>query len=350
MPLPRSSALTVRHRRASSAPPQRVLTRLRLLSACGLLLLAAGGCGSAETDADATAEGSGTPVTLALNWFAEAEHGGYIAARELGLYEAAGLTVDIRRGGPGAAETAVKELAAGRIQFAVSSADLVIEARAKGVPVVALAAPLQHSPRCIMVHEASGFSSLNDLRDIELSMSDTRGFALWLKHKVPLTNVTVVPFSGSVGEFLLKQDFAQQGYVFSEPFVAREKGGDPQSLMLSDIGYDPYSSILITTEAVIAEDPELVLSFVQASVAGWQKYLAEPQAINEAIHRDNDEMSLAALAYGVEAMQPLVGDAETGCGMNVQRWQTLIGQLEEVGKIEAGSVTAEACFDVSFLP
>lgn len=308
------------------------------------------GCRTESKSASSAGKEGQQSVVLALNWFAEAEHGGYVAAKELGLYGTAGLDVEIRRGGPGAAETAVKELAAGRIDFAVSSADLVVEARSKGVPVVALAAPLQHSPRCIMVHESSGFESLQDLKGIELSVSDTRSFALWLKHKVPLDDVTIVPFSGSVGEFLLKKDFAQQAYVFSEPFTAKEKGSDPQSLMLSEIGYDPYSSILITTEDVLQKEPEKVRRFVEATVEGWRRYLKEPEPVNAAIHRDNEEMSLASLAYGVEAMKPLCGDEAGLCQMESARWKVLIGQLEEIGKIEEGSVVDEECFDTSFLP
>lgn len=306
------------------------------------------GCGATDKGAGDDSE---TPqVVLALNWFPEAEHGGYLAASHLGLYETAGLDVEVRNGGGKAAETVIKELTVGRIQFAISSADLVIEARAAGAPIVALAAPLQHSPRCIMVHQSAGFQKLEDLSGVELAISDQRGFAMWLKHKVPLTDVTFVPFSGGVGEFVLKDNFAQQGYTFSEPFSAKEKGSDPQTLMLSDIGYDPYTCILVTTEEMIASQPEMVRSMVTASVEGWSRYLADPVATNDYITTINPEMGADMLAFGVEAMKPLLGDEETGCGMEASRWTTMIGQLEEIGKVEVGAVKAEDCFNTSFLP
>lgn len=289
-------------------------------------------------------------VTLALNWYAEAEHGGYVAMRELDLLRDSDVSLTIQQGGPGAPNLVIQELAAKRIKFAVSNADLVVLARAKGVPLVAVAAPLQMSPRCIMVHEASGFQSLKDLSNVELAISDSRPFALWMKHKLPLTNVTMVPFSGSVGEFLQKPRFAQQGYVFSEPFVAKEKGADPKVLMLSDIGFNPYSSLLVTTQELIDEEPELVASIVRASVEGWKHYLANPDQVNAAIHRDNQDMSLESLSYGVQAMKPLCETADPLCSMSLERWQTLIRQIEELKEIESGSVKPEDCFTTSFLP
>ncbi|MEZ6035621.1 MAG: ABC transporter substrate-binding protein [Planctomycetaceae bacterium] len=235
--------------------------------------------------------------------------------------------------------------------FAVSDADNVVKARASGLPIVAVLAPLQNSPRCIMVHEASGFKTLQDLANIELAISEARPFALWMKKKLPLKDVRLVPFGGSVGEFLLKPEFAQQAFVFSEPFTAKEQGSDPQTMMVSDIGFNPYASVLVTTEKTIREQPELVKSIVSASVEGWQKYLADPAATNAVIHGMNKDMSPAALEYGASAMAPLckVGEGEPLCNMTLERWQTLVQQIEEVEDIQPGSVKAEECFTTVFL-
>jgi NitT/TauT family transport system substrate-binding protein len=289
---------------------------------------------------------------LALNWYAEAEHGGYVAAKELGYYDEAGVDVTVQPGGPGAPTLVIQELAAGRIRFAISNADLVVLSRAGGANIVAVAAPLQQSPRCIMVHEASGIENLQQLTDVELAISDTRPFALWMKKKLPLTNVTMVPYAGLVGEFLQKKDFAQQGYVFSEPFVAKEKGGDPKVLMLSDIGFNPYASLLVTTEDTIREQPELVQKMVAASVRGWHSYLDDPLPVNQRIHADNNDMTPEALAFGAEAMLPLCDTADSVplCGMELTRWQSLVEQIEQLGEIEAGAVEPAACFSTDFLP
>ncbi len=308
-------------------------------------------CGCAEQADVKPVSDATVSLKLALNWYPEVEHGGFIAAKTLGLYDAEKLQVELVPGGPGAPQLVINELAAERILFAVSDADNVVKARASGFPIVALLAPLQNSPRCIMVHQASGFKSLEDLADIELAISEARPFALWMKKKLPLKNVQLIPFSGSVGEFLLKPGFAQQAYVFSEPFTAKEQGSDPQTMMVSDIGFNPYASVLVTTEKTIREQPELVRSLVSASVAGWKKYLADPSATNTAIHGMNKDMSLAALEFGASAMAPLckVRDTEPLCNMTLERWQTLVSQIEEVDDIQPGSVKPEECFTTEFL-
>jgi len=313
-------------------------------------------CGCSQEASRSTSDGSPDApemkaAKLALNWYPEVEHGGFIAAKELGLFADEKVDVEIIPGGPGAPQGIIAELAAERIQFAVSDADNVVKARAAGLPIVALMAPLQNSPRCIMVHEASGISKLEELANLELAISDSRPFALWMKKKLPLTNVTMVPFNGLVGEFLVKPNFAQQGYVFSEPFVAKEKGGDPKVLLVSDIGFNPYASVLITTEKIIQEQPQLVRSVVAASVKGWERYLADPVVTNAAIHQMNKDMSIAALEFGAKEMAPLCkpADGEAMCGMQLERWETLVRQIEEIEDIPAGVVKPQECFVLMFL-
>lgn len=308
--------------------------------------------GSGSTGDASTASSGRTQTKLALNWYPEVEHGGYVAAKTLGLFAGESVDVDIIPGGPGAPQLVITELAAGRIQFAVSDADNVVKARAAGVPVVALMAPMQNSPRCILVHKSSGFQKLSDIANIELAISESRPFALWMKAKLPLSNVTMVPFSGNVGEFLIKADYAQQAFVFSEPFIAKEQGSDPQVLMVSDIGFNPYASVLVTTEDVITKSPELVRSVVKASVAGWKDYLTDAVATNTTLHEMNPDMSLAALEFGAKAMAPLcaAADGEAFCGMTLERWRTLVTQIEDVDDVEPNSVKPEQCFTTEFLP
>jgi NitT/TauT family transport system substrate-binding protein len=313
----------------------------------------AGNSNPTAQDSRKTAGGSValTPVTLALNWYAESEHGGYLAARTHGYYADQGLQVEIVPGGPGAPQQVIAELAAERISFAISDADNVVKARAAGVPLVAILAPLQNSPRCIMVHEASGITSLQELSGIELAISEGRPFALWMKKKLPLTNVSMVPYNGSVGEFLTKPNFAQQAYTFSEPFVAREQGGDPRVLLVSDIGFNPYACLLVTTEKMIAENRDVVQKMVRATTAGWAQYLKSPQQTNSEIHAENPDMSLEVLQFGAEQLKPLCAPAEgiSPCGMTVERWQQLVSQIEELGETEIGAVKPESCFSDEFL-
>lgn len=290
-------------------------------------------------------------VQLALNWFPEAEHGGFYAAQVHGLYEARGVDVDILGGGPDA--PVIQRVATGEVAFGVTNADDVLYARARQAPVVALMASYQVNPRCIMVHRASGIEEIGQIEGITLAMSQRPAYSHYLRWKYPFKDVRIVPYPGNVTRFLMDEDFAQQGYVTSEPFVARARGADPRALLVADIGFNPYATVLVASEERIAEDPEIVAAVVGGSVEGWEWYLEDPGPTNRRIHALNPEMSLEVLAYGAEASTPLVLDAvarEKGIGvMTLERWRELCSQMSDAGLIEAEEVAVEAAFTLRFL-
>ena len=271
-------------------------------------------------------------ISLQLNWFPEAEHGGYYAARLLGYFEQEGLDVEILPGGPNA--SVIQKTAGQQVTFAVANADQVLLGREQQAEVVALMAPLQSSPRCIMVHADSGIDDFSGLKGITVAMGSGKAYARFMEKQGLLEDVKVVAYSGSVARFLERKDFAQQGYVFSEPFVAQQQGARTRNLMVSDLGFNPYTSILITSKEQLDTNRELVHRVVRASIRGWQKYLEDPLKVNEHIHSVNEEMSLEILAFGVEQLKPLClpGDmpAEDLGQMTAERWETLAGQLRSL--------------------
>ena len=324
---------------------------------CCCLVVCLLGC-SAEDPSPAPADTSvivtpPTAVSLQLNWFPEAEHGGFFAADVDGTYEEANLDVEIRPGGPGT--QVVVQVATGRVTFGVTNADRVLVGQARGARTVALMAPMQVSPRCILVHEKSNITSFDELGNVEtLAASSTSTWSLFLKKKVSLDGVQIVPYAGNVSQFLLNDNYAQQGYSISEPFVARVQGGEPRVLMVSDLGFNPYTSVLITRPEVIRDSPGLVQAMVTAVVAGWQHYLQSPQQANGAIHDRNEEMGLPILAFRARELRKLCVTKEVPADrlgqMTRKRWAELHDQLVETEVIEAGEVDVDRVFTNRFLP
>jgi NitT/TauT family transport system substrate-binding protein len=311
-----------------------------------LLMVAAAGCGRSATTA-----GPPEPirVRLLLNWYPEAEHGGFYAALRQGYYRDAGLDVAIVKGGPQA--PVIPQVDRGQFEFGIANADGLLLSRAEDATVVALMAPLQTSPRAIMVHAGSGINGFADLKNITIAMNP-QPFATFLRRQAPLQGVTVVPYQGSVAQFLNDPKFAQQAYVFSEPFVAKQQGGDPKTLLVADLGFNPYTSVLFTNEAYLRDNEAVVTKMVEASVRGWQHYLKHPRETNQYLHEINPEMSLEALAYGVKALRPLVfdevGEQQLGA-MSPDRWQTLARQLQEMGLLQGEAIDATRVFTTKFL-
>ena len=314
-----------------------------------LALITALSCGKNELDSQSKTESK--RVRLALNWFPEAEHGGFYAAQIHGYYSTKNLEVEILGGGPDA--PVIQRVATGGVEFGVTNADDVLYARAQQAPVVAVMAPYQVNPRCIMVHADSGIEQIDQIENITLAMSQRPAFSHYLRWKYPLKGVNIVPYPGNVSQFLANPNFAQQAYIFSEPFVAKAKGGNPRSLLVADIGFNPYASVLIVTQSTLQEQPDVVRAVVQASIQGWKHYLENPVETNKHINSLNPEMGIEILAYGAKASKSLVLNGvakEKGLGyMSTERWKDLHDQMEDASLIISDRDNVSSAFDTQFL-
>lgn len=291
-------------------------------------------------------------VILMLNWYPEAEHGGFYAAQVHGIFEEYGLDVEIRPGGPNA--PVAQELLTGRVDFAIGNADDVLLFRQEGAPVVALMAPIQNTPRCVLVHESSSVEQFSDLGGMTLQANVGRPFLNFLDSKGFLKDVRVVPYAGNVANFAADKKTAIQAYSFSEPFMAEQAGVTSRALMLSDVGFNPYASCLMATESYIEENRDLVQRMVIACREGWKVYLEKPRETNQRILQLNlHGMTAEALEYGAEAIQPLClpgGMSSDLIGtMSDERWQTLVDQFIELGLVSRDRFQTEQVYTLDFL-
>lgn len=328
-------------------------TRLGLVLTIAMLSVLAG-TGCSDSDKKTTSAGDSSKslrkVRLQLNWFPEPEHGGFYAAKHYGYFAEEGLDVEIIPGAVGV--QGINVVVGGGADFALANADQVLLARQQGAEVKTVFASLQHSPRCIMVHEESGIQSLQALENVTLAVNAGRPFVEYLKKKVPLKDVQVVAHSGRIASFLQDKKFAQQAYVFSEPIFAKRNGAKPRTLLLSEIGFDPYESCVVVTEGLLKEDAELVKKFVKATQRGWQKYFDECAETNIDINKLNSEMDVEGLKEAVEILRPLslpTSESKLAIGeMEESRWEDLAKRLREIGLLEE-STSAKGAFSNEFI-
>lgn len=327
--------------------PQIVLLVSLELLACG--------CRQDRSSADKFSlpgDGSKRPlIRLQLNWLPDPQFGGFYAARILGEYDRVGLSVEIIAGGPGSQP--IPRVAMGQIEFGVGNADQVLLARQEEAPIVAVMAAMQQSPRCLIVHESSGIRSFDDLRDITIALGEGNAFVKVMQSKVPLPGVRIVSYSGNVAKFVQDQNYAQQGYVFSEPIVARKQGSDPYVLMLSEIGFNPYTGVVVANEKFIAENPELVKKFVLATIRGWQAYLRDPTKVNAELARLNPDMDVSILDEAMEVIRPLClpdGFSEQDLGkMDGARWEELAKLLRDVELLRVEPTDVSQAYRLDFV-
>lgn len=308
-----------------------------------LLFFAIGGCGGTGSNSEST------KIRIQLNWFPDAQHGGFYAALLNGHYEKAGLDVEIVPGGPGANVEAKVDL--GRVEFGVANAHRILLKRNDGAKITALFAAFQNSPRCIMVHEESGITDFEGLEGVKLAVGSDAAFYKFMQQKAKLKDVDLVTYSGSNAKFLIDKSYAQQAYSISEPILVKRKGAKPVTLMLSDLGFNPYTSCLFTSEKIANKNSEMVKKFVAATQQGWIDYLDDPEKANKEMEKLNKEHDLQALNDGATAAKPLCQpNAATQVGiMTRERWDELVKQLQSI-KMLKPDFEIGAAYSLDFLP
>ena len=322
-----------------------------------LLTLLVAGCGRQETAPTGASPSTPVPgtlrrVVLQSDWFPQAEHGGYYHALVHGYYAAAGLAVDIWPGGPGAG---IKlKVAKGEADFGMNRSDDISVSASRGLPLVMVAAGLQHDPLALMVHAASPVRSFPDLQGRVVVGNVGLAYFSYLENKYGL-RLEKRQNTYGLGEFLANPEIIQQCVVTSEPFFAQQHGRAVRTLPLAEAGYDSYHVIFCRRE-LIRTAPETIRAFVAASVRGWRDYLAgDPAAVHAEIMKRNPQMSAELLAFsrGELINRHLVtGDPAQGeriGALSRARIERELATLRELKILEV-PVTFEQVATTEFLP
>ena len=274
-------------------------------------------------------------VQLQLKWKHQFQFAGYYAAIQQGYYQDAGLAVNLLEAEAGVDPT--DAVLQGKAEFGIGSSDLVIR-RAKGDPIVVLAAIFQHSPLAIMTRADTTIRSVHDLVHHKLMFESNASEILTylVKEKIPRDSVNLVPHTFTIRDFLEHRIDAMTVYTTDEVYDMRRMGIPFALYSPRSAGLDFYGDNLFTTEAQIKKNPKRVEAFRKASLRGWEYALTHQ---SEIIHFIREHYSTrhdsTQLAFEASAMQPLIGNPLVPIGyMYTGRWQGI----------------ADAYYETSLLP
>ncbi len=301
------------------------------LFAVVLLAVALAGCHSHQAASNGL-----TPVRLQLDWYPQPEQGGFFTAQLQGFYKAEGLDVTLL---PLPQYGSVAQMvASGKADIGLGSSDQILEWDSNGLPLVAVAATMQHDPQAIMVHAAS---PVRDFKDLEGRTIAAQTGATWLKFvtaRYGLRQVRQVPSTLSIASFLADPGYIQQIFITSEPYFARQAGAAIRTILISSSGYDPYR-VQFTTRSFAAAHPDVVARFVRASIRGWQAYLRDPAATNAYLLKVNPALNPQQESFSATALRDggfITGSTPAQTGhMTAARWQSSYDQLRQLGILHA---------------
>jgi NitT/TauT family transport system substrate-binding protein len=279
---------------------------LRALTGQALTGIVAAWLMASPVFAQSTASGQLDKVSFGTNWVAEAEHGGFFQAVADGTYRKYGLDVTIVPGGPNSNNRML--LLAGKLDFFMAANTLMsFDAVTNKVPVVSVAAVFQKDPQVLLTHPETKATKLEDLKPLTvfISKEGMTTYFQWLKSEYGFNEKNVRPYNFNPQPFIATPQSAMQGYVTSEPYsVEKSAGWKPGIFLLSDYGYNSYSTLIETRQDVIDKNPDLVQRFVDASLVGWYNYLyGDNAAANAMIKKLNPEMTDELLAYSIGKMK-----------------------------------------------
>lgn len=253
--------------------------KIKLISSLFIVLLLISIVGCAKTP---QTEKDLQKVTVTLDWTPNTNHTGLFVAKDKGFYQEAGLDVEIIQPANGTSEQLVST---GKAQFGVSYQEGVTFARLSGVPVVSIAAIIQHN--------TSGFASLKE-KGIE-SPKDFEGkrYGGWGS---PIEEATIkslmesvdadfskveVLTTGAADFFVSSEKNADFSWIFFgwDGVAAKIKGIELNYIELAqfDKALDYYTPVLITGEDTIKNDPDLVQKFMEATTKGYAFAMENPK-------------------------------------------------------------------------
>lgn len=275
-------------------------------------------------------------IVFLTSWYAQAEHGGFYQAKAAGLYEKAGLDVEIRMGGPQV--NGMQLLLAGEADAIMGYDIQVLQAVEKGLPAVTVAASFQYDVQGMMTHD--DVKSLAGVKDktILVSSAGYTAWWPWLKKKYSLSDGQTRAYTFNLQPFFVDKSVVQQAYPSSEPFQAQEKGVPVNFFLFAKEGYPPYGTTIVTTRRMLETKPDAMRRFVKASMEGWKSYMADPASGNALIKAQNPKMSDAQIAFGIQRMKDLKvlsGDENVPIGtMTEARWKASYDYLVSAGLLK----------------
>jgi putative hydroxymethylpyrimidine transport system substrate-binding protein len=299
------------------------MIRTARLALLALLALAAALALAACSD-DSSGGGTGGDATrearIVLDWFPNADHAGLYTAIDEGLLAEEG--VELRPEVPSDPAAALKQVGTGRVPFAVSYEPEVLLARSQGVPVVAVASLIGTPLNSVIVRSDRDISRPRDLE------GHTVGIA-GLPSDEPLLDTVVASDGGdpeqvrtrSVGFNLApalaagRVDALVGAYWNIEAPELERRGVPVEVFRLEEYGVPSYDElVLVTSDRLAAEDPDLVAAVVRGLAAGTAAAAEDPEAAAEHVVAANPDLEAEVVVEQARLTAPLLG---TGDGRSV---------------------------------
>jgi putative hydroxymethylpyrimidine transport system substrate-binding protein len=247
------------------------------LAAC--VAIAAVGCGEKS---ESTTPGTPQPFSLALDFYVNPDHAGIFEAIDRGYFRDAGLEVDPQA--PSDPSSPIREVAAGRVDLAISYEPEVLLAHDQGLPVKAVAALVPSPLTSLIWLQDSGINDVKDLRGKTIATAGIPYQDAYLKTILDRAGLT----TGDVDTVDVQQGLlpailsgrAQAilgGFLNVEGVALQQLGKNPTVTPVDQLGIPTYDElVLVANSDTLDSKSEEIRLFLDALERGTKAAVADP--------------------------------------------------------------------------
>lgn len=323
-----------------------------------VMALALSGCATTKDKAPNETQKEETKlekITVTLDWTPNTNHTGIYVAKDKGYYKDMGLDVEIIQPAGGTAEQLV---ATDKAQFGISYQEAVTLAQVEDIPVVSIAAILQHN--------TSGFASLKEKgiktpKDFEGKRYGGWGSpiekatlkALMDKDGADVEKVEILT-SGAADFFASSEKDIDFAWIFEgwTGIEAKLKGVELNFINLGkeDPALDYYTPVIITNEKNINENKELVKKFMFATSRGYNDAIKEPSEAADILLANAPELKKELVVESQKFLSDKYQADASQWGLQKKEvWENYTNWLFNRDLI-AKKIDVDAAFTNEFLP
>lgn len=316
-----------------------------------LLLPALAACGGGDDSADEPVQ-----VDIALDWFPWAQHSALYLAEERGYFEDEGLEVDLHV--PANPEDGLRLVASGEEDFAISYQADVLLARSEDLPVVSVAALVQHPLNSVMSLEESGIERPADLEGKQIGYAGLPSDEALIQSVLAadgltLDDVELVNVGFELARSLVsgQVDAVIGAYWVYETFQIEQESGDEVSVMpLTDWGVpDYYELVLVASEETVEERGDMIEDLLRAIIRGYNEAADDHDAAIEALLAANDDAVREVEEASIELLTPFwIDEGEPFGHQDLDNWRDYADWMKESGLL-AEDVDPDEAFTNEFV-
>jgi len=293
-------------------------------------------------------------IRLPVGYIPDVQFAPLYEAQEKGYFQQAGLEVTLDY----SMETdAVALVGAGQTSFAIASGEQVLLARAQGLPIVYITAWYQQYPVGVSSSAAENIKTPADLKGKKIGLPVLSGAsyiglrALLDAGGLKETDVTLDTVGyNQVPALIAGREQAVVVYINNEPLQLQAQGFPVTTLRVADY-LQLVGNGLITNEATIRQDPELVRRMATALVKGLQAALANPDEAYtickkyvENLAKANEPVQKQVLSTSMELWKaPRMGFSQP------QAWQNMQDILLKMGLLKSAQDVSQA-YSNNYIP